>query len=225
MIRLLLADDQDLIREGLRLILDLDQDIEVIAEASDGRQAVDLARRLRPDIVLMDLRMPNMDGVEATRRIAVLPTPPKVLVLTTFDDDELVYDAFQAGASGFLLKDIRQGQLAHAVRAVLDGDALLSPTITRRLVERLGPDASGSPAADLLEALTPREHEILRLIAEGHTNTEIAAALHIAESTVKTHVSRILNKLQLRDRVHAVILAYEAGITRPGHHQPPELPR
>lgn len=224
MIRLLLADDQDLVREGLRLILDLADGIEVVAEAGDGRQAVDLTRRLEPDVVLMDLRMPVMDGVEATRRIASMRTPAKILVLTTFDDDELVYEAFQAGASGFLLKDIRQGQLVHAVRAVLHGDALLSPTITRRLVEGLATQpCSDTPATKMLDHLTERERGILHLIAQGHTNAEIANALYLAESTVKTHVSRILAKLQLRDRVQAVIFAYEAGVIRPG--QRPETRR
>lgn len=215
MIRVLLADDQDLIRDGLRLILDLAPDIEVVAEASDGRQAVDLTRKLEPDIVLMDLRMPHVDGVAATRRITSSGVSTKVLVLTTFDDDQLVYDAFQSGASGFLLKDIRQGQLVHAVRAIVEGDALLSPTITRRLVEQLATPATPNSTAGRLDALTDRELEILRLVAQGLTNTEIATGLHIAESTVKTHVSRILTKLDLRDRVQAVILAYESGLVRP----------
>lgn len=221
MVRVLLADDQDLVREGLRLILDLADGIEVLGEASDGAEAVDLARQLRPDVVLMDLRMPVVDGVEATRRITSSGSPAKILVLTTFDDDRLVYEAFRAGASGFLLKDIHQGELVHAVRAVVEDKTLLSSRITRRLIERLV--TSPTPDNDttkLLDELTERELEILRLIAQGHTNAEIADRVFIAESTVKTHVSRIFAKLRLRDRVQAVIFAYENGLVRPG--EPPD---
>ena len=217
MIRVLIADDQALVRGGFRMILDAQKDIEVVGEAADGRQALARARELRPDIVLMDIRMPELDGLEAARRLLRAPDPPRVLMLTTFDLDEYVYESMKAGASGFLLKDAQPEQLAHAVRVVAAGEALLSPTITRRLIEEFvrQPRApSGRPPK--LAALTDREREVLRLVARGLSNKEIAASLFLSEATVKTHVAHILTKLGLRDRIQAVVLAYESGLIRPG---------
>jgi DNA-binding NarL/FixJ family response regulator len=214
--RLLLADDQELVRTGFRLILSAEPDLEVVGEAGDGAEAVDAARRLAPDVVLMDVRMPKMDGIEATRRLGrIAPQPPRVLMLTTFDLDEYVYDALRAGASGFLLKDAPAAQLVDAIRIVAAGDALLAPSITRRLIAEFvrRPQPADTPA---LAELTPRELEVLKLIAEGLSNTEIAAELFLSEATVKTHVKRVFAKLDLRDRVQAVVLAYRCGLVEPG---------
>jgi DNA-binding NarL/FixJ family response regulator len=217
MIRVLIADDQALVRGGFKLILESQSDIEVVGEAADGREAVELARSLAPDVVLMDVRMPEMDGIEATRRLGLLSSPPHVLVLTTFDLDEYVYAAMKAGAAGFLLKDVRPEQLADAVRTAAAGEALLAPAITRRLVEefvRRPPPGQAAPAA--LDDLTERELEVLRLIARGRSNGEVAKDLFLSEATVKTHVTHIFTKLGLRDRVQAVVLAYETGLVQPG---------
>jgi DNA-binding NarL/FixJ family response regulator len=216
-IRVLIADDEAIVRDGLRTILDLEADMTVVGEAADGAQAVAAARELTPDVVLVDIRMPGMDGIEATRLMLRAANPPRVLVLTTFDRNEYVYEAMRAGASGFLLKDVRRHQLAEAVRTVVKGDTLLAPTITRRLIEefctRPSPATTTPPA---LAELTPREVEVLTYVARGHSNAEIAAALFVAESTVKTHIARIMAKLSLTDRTQAVITAYETGLIRPG---------
>jgi DNA-binding NarL/FixJ family response regulator len=210
-IRVLIADDQALVRGGFRLILEGRPDIEVVGEAEDGDQAVRLARELEPDVILLDIRMPNLDGIEATRRIAASGSPARVLVLTTFDLDEYVYGAVRAGASGFLLKDVRPAELVDAVRVVAAGNALLGPTVTTRLLERFADPVPARDAA-ALGSLTEREREILRLLASGLSNAEIAAQLVVGETTVKTHVSNLLRKLGVRDRVQAVILAYENGL-------------
>ncbi len=215
---MLLADDHQLVRTGFRVILELEDDIEVAGEASDGRQAVDLARQLRPDVVLMDVEMPGMDGLEATRAITT-EDGPSVLILTTFDRDEYLFAALQAGASGFLLKNGTPEALTEAVRVIARGDALLAPQITGRVIAAFArPGVSTAPGPDgrRLDDLTPREHEVLVLLAGGATNAEIAAALHLGETTVKTHVSRVLMKLGARDRTQAVVLAYELGVVRPG---------
>ena len=216
--RVVVADDQTLVRGGFRMILGA-AGIPVVAEAADGGQAVAAVLKHRPDVVLMDIRMPEMDGLEATRRILAAPAGRdcRIIILTTFDLDQYVYAALTAGASGFLLKDVTPEQLVAAVRMVRSGDALLAPSITRRLVERFAPRAPATPAvhADLSE-LTPRELEVLRLLARGLSNAELAAELTLNEATVKTHVGRILTKLQLRDRVQAVVLAYETGLAGPG---------
>ncbi|MDH6223782.1 MULTISPECIES: response regulator transcription factor [Streptomyces] len=227
--RVVIADDQALVRAGFRMILAADG-VDVVAEAANGAEAVDAVRRTRPDVVLMDVRMPETDGLEATRRIlaGAAPDAPRVIILTTFDLDEFVYAALTAGASGFLLKDVTPEHLVSAVRLVRTGDALLAPAITRRLVERYARQATGPgavtgagpgfPAAALhrdLAALTPRELEVLRLLAQGLSNAELAGHLHLAETTVKTHVGRVLAKLGLRDRVQAVVLAYESGLVGP----------
>jgi DNA-binding NarL/FixJ family response regulator len=213
-----IADDQALVRAGFRMILETDDRIRVVGEAADGEEAVTVVRRLRPDVVLMDIRMPVLDGLEATRRILAGGAPgPRVIMLTTFDLDEYVYAAITAGASGFLLKDISPEQLLAAVRLVAAGDALLAPSITRRLIERFA--RPGGPVAaqpQELAVLTPREREVLLLIARGRSNAELAEALVLSEATVKTHVARILSKLGLRDRVQAVVLAYETGLITPG---------
>jgi DNA-binding NarL/FixJ family response regulator len=217
MIRVLIADDQTLVRGGFRLILDAQEDIEVVGEAADGREALALACELSPDVVLMDIRMPELDGLEATRRLLADGDAPRVLMLTTFGEDEYVYDAMKAGASGFLLKDLRPEQLAEAVRVAAAGDALLAPSITRRLIEefvRRPPPGAGPPAE--LSELTERELEVLRLIARGLSNAEIAAKLFLSEATVKTHVTHVLTKLGLRDRVQAVVFAYESGLVQAG---------
>jgi DNA-binding NarL/FixJ family response regulator len=212
MIRILIADDEALVRGGLRMILDAQADFEVVGEAGDGRDALSMAAELAPDLVLMDIRMPGLDGLETTRRL-LTDAGPKVLVLTTFDLDEYVYEAIRAGASGFLLKTAPPEQLVGGVRAVMAGDALLSPQITRRLLDRFiqrpPPSAHRPPE---LGDLSPRELEVLRLIADGHSNAEIAAALFLTEATVKTHVNHILTKLRVRDRVQAVGLAYRTGL-------------
>ena len=221
MIRVLLADDQALVRGGFRMILEAQNDVDVIAEAEDGQQAIALARELRPDVVLMDIRMPGLDGLEATRRLLTAREPPRVLILTTFDLNEYVYEAMKSGASGFLLKDVRPEQLAAAVRIVAGGDALLAPAITRRLIEEfVRRPPPGQRAPDALAELTDRELDVLKLIARGLSNGEIAQTLFISEATVKTHVTRILTKLKLRDRVQAVVFAYECGLAQPGAPAP-----
>ena len=217
-ITVLIADDQALLRTGFRMILSAEDDIDVIGEASDGHQAVRLARQLQPDVVLMDIRMPGLDGIAATRLLAGPDTthPARVIILTTYDLDEYVYDALASGASGFLLKDVPPEDLVQGIRHVAAGDALLAPSITRRLIAqftRCRPARPVPPAADLL---TPRELEILALVATGQSNAEIAAFLHLSENTVKTHVAHVLDKLGLRDRVHAVVYAYETGVVEPG---------
>ncbi|WP_041253848.1 response regulator transcription factor [Frankia sp. EAN1pec] len=215
--RVVVADDQALVRAGFRMILTADG-IEVAADAADGAQAVDAVRRTRPDVVLMDIRMPVMDGLEATRRILSGTTEaPRVIILTTFDVDQYVYAALTAGASGFLLKDVSPEQLVAAVRLVRAGDALLAPTITRRLVERFAsPERVAAATHRDLATLTPRELEVLRFLARGLSNAELAARFQLSEATVKTHVARILGKLRLRDRVQAVVVAYETGLVTPG---------
>jgi len=214
MIRVLLADDQSLVRAGFRMILRAEPDIDVVGEAADGREAVEQARHLKPDVVLMDIRMPGLDGIEATRQVTALDPPARVLVLTTFDLDEYVYESLRAGASAFLLKDAPEQQLVAAVRVVADGGSLFSPSVTRRLIERFARESSSAPAG--LEELTPREQQVLRLVARGRSNAEIAAELVVSEHTAKTHVASILQKLELRNRVQAVVLAYESGLIRPG---------
>ena len=214
---MLLADDQELVRDGFRMILNHEDDIEVVAEASDGRQAVDLAKRLLPHIVLMDVRMDVMDGLEATRRIMLSGVETRVLILTTFDVDEYVYEALRAGASGFLLKDVSAAQLVDGVRVIAGGEALLAPSVTRRLLERFTPQL---PTVDrtltaAIESLSPRELEILRLLASGFSNAELAAHFFVSEATVKTHLTHVFRKLRVRDRVQAVIAAYDAGLVRP----------
>jgi DNA-binding NarL/FixJ family response regulator len=216
--RVLIADDQALLRAGFRLIIGSERDLEVVGEAADGLQAVELARRLRPDVVLMDVRMPNLDGIEATRRLLEDGgAPTRVLMLTTFDLDEYVFEALRAGASGFLLKDAPADQLIGAIRVVAGGEALLAPSVTRRLIEEFArrPVPTRSQTPDLAD-LTPRELEVLVLVARGRSNAEIADALFLGRTTVKTHVGRILMKLDLRDRVQAVVLAYESGVVQPG---------
>jgi DNA-binding NarL/FixJ family response regulator len=210
-IRVVVADDQELVRTGLRTILD-GQGFDVVGEAADGREAVEAARRLRPDVVVMDVRMPNMDGLEATRRIVAEPSPPRVLVLTTFDLDEYVYEALRAGASGFLLKGAPTAQVVEAVRVVAAGDALIAPSVTRRLIDEFARSRPEAVSAPELEELTEREREVLDLLAQGRSNPEIAEALVVTAATVKTHVAHILSKLGVRDRVQAVILLYESGL-------------
>jgi len=215
-IRILLADDQDLVREGLRMLLDAEDDLEVVGEAGDGKEALAEIRRLDPDVVLMDVRMPELDGIEATSRIAATGSSARVLVLTTFDLDEYVYRALRAGASGFLLKDASREQLVGAVRTVARGEALLAPAVTRRLIEDFcrGPEPGAVP--ERAAALSERELDVLRLLARGLSNAEIAEELVLGETTVKSHVARVLQKLGLRDRVQTVVFAYESGLVRPG---------
>ena len=219
-VRLVIADDQALVREGFAALLGAQPGLTVVGTAGNGREALDLARRLRPDVVLMDVRMPVMDGLVATRQLlgdGNGGTSVKVLILTTFDLDEYVYEALRAGASGFLLKDASSADLVAAVRVVAAGDALLAPSVTRRLIADFARQRLPErPRPDVLAALTPRETEVLTLIARGNSNAEITATLVLSEETVKTHVSRILAKLGLRDRVQAVVLAYECGLVRPG---------
>jgi DNA-binding NarL/FixJ family response regulator len=215
-VRVLLVDDDDLMRAGLRSVLSSDDGIEVVGEAGDGRAALDEVRKLRPDLVLMDIRMPDLDGISATREVLAAEPAIRVVVLTTFEEDDYIFEALSAGASGFLLKRTKPEELIAAIHTVADGDSLLSPSVTRRVIDRM----AGQPAAALsgarLEALTPREREVLELVGRGLSNQEIAEAFFIEESTVKTHVKRILMKLGLRDRVQAVILAYETGVIRTG---------
>lgn len=218
-ITVLLCDDQELVRDGFRLILDLDDHVEVVGEASNGQECLRLTAELSPQVVLMDVRMPRMDGIEATRRLVAAGSPSRVLMLTTFDLDELVYAALSAGASGFLLKDVPREQLVGAVRMVARGDAVLSPALTRRLVARFvaaPPPSPNTPIA--LARLSGRELEVFALLARGRSNAEIAGELFLGDATVKTHVANILAKLELRDRVQAVVLAYEIGYLRPGQH-------
>jgi DNA-binding NarL/FixJ family response regulator len=222
MIRILLVDDQALVRAGFRMILDAEPEMEVVGEASDGREAVDQVRSLRPDVVLMDIRMPELDGLEAARRILNTngAEAPKILMLTTFDLDEYVYEALRAGASGFLLKDTPPEQLVSAIHVIAQGEALLSPSVTRRVISEFIKGTGPKPQAQFprLQDLTARELEVMKAIARGLSNAEIAKELFVSETTVKTHVARILMKLGLRDRVQAVVLAYEAGVVQPGDH-------
>ncbi|MBV9099908.1 MAG: response regulator transcription factor [Candidatus Dormibacteraeota bacterium] len=216
MIRVLIVDDQELVRAGFRMILEAQEGISVVAEAGDGEEAVDVARTARPDVVLMDIRMPRLDGVEATRRLQ----DTRVIILTTFDHDEYVVEALRAGASGFLVKDAPPEELVRAVRVVAAGDALLSPTVTRRLLDGVMTRLQVRRDPPGWDDLTDRERDVLRLLAAGRSNTEIAADLHVSETTVKTHVSHVLEKLGLRDRVQAVVLAYETGLVTPGAASP-----
>ena len=218
MIRVLLADDQALVRAGFRALLDAQADLEVAGEAGDGIEAVDLARELRPDVVLMDIRMPRRDGLEATREIAADPalTDVHVVILTTFELDEYVFEAIRAGASGFLVKDTRPADLIEAVRVVAGGDALLSPGVTRRLIAEFASRAKAPPASEALAELTDREREVMALAAAGLSNDEIAAQLVVSPATAKTHVSRAMTKLGARDRAQLVVAAYECGLVRPG---------
>ncbi len=217
MIRVLLADDHRLVRTGFRVILGLEDDIEVVGEAENGAQAVEATAAQHPDVVLMDVEMPGMDGLEATRRIVAAGGGPSVLILTTFDRDDYLFAALDAGASGFLLKNSSPESLVEAVRVVARGDALLAPEITRRVISAFArPGRARAEPGARLDELTPREHEVLIALAGGATNAEIAAALHLGETTVKTHVSRVLTKLGARDRTQAVVLAYELGVVRPG---------
>jgi DNA-binding NarL/FixJ family response regulator len=217
MIRVVIADDQALVRAGFSLILEAQDDIEVVGEAVDGVQAVDRVQALKPDVVLMDIRMPIVDGIEATRRVAATCPATRVLVLTTYDLDEYVYQALRAGASGFMLKDVPPAELVRAVRTILAGEALLAPSVTRRLLdEYLRRPRAAAPADERLARLTDRETEVLRLLARGMSNAEIAGALFLGDATVKTHVGRVLTKLGVRDRLQAVVLAYETGLVMPG---------
>lgn len=218
MIRVLIADDQAMIRSGLRMILETESNITVVGEAADGDDAVQLARRARPDVVLMDVRMPRMDGIEATQAICAEPSAPRVLILTTFDLDDYVYAALRAGASGFLLKDAPAEQLVEAIRVVAEGDALLAPSVTRRLIDELArrPSLDSGAVAGVAD-LTDRELDVLRLVARGLSNAEIATELFLGEATVKTHLGRVFAKLQVRDRAQAVVAAYESGVVTPGN--------
>jgi DNA-binding NarL/FixJ family response regulator len=213
-IRVLIADDQALVRSGFRLILETRADLEVVGEAENGKEAISLAHELAPDVILMDIRMPILDGIEATRQIVAAESRARILVLTTFDVDEYVYEAIRAGASGFLLKDVRPADLIDAIRLIADGNALLGPTVTRRLLDRFA--ASNVPSdPTIISDLTERERETLQLLASGLSNAELAQKLFLSETTVKTHVSSILRKLGVRDRVQAVIAAYNAGLVHP----------
>ncbi|MGI5323910.1 response regulator [Actinomadura nitritigenes] len=215
-VRVLVADDQDLVRAGFSMIIEAREDLTVVGEAGDGESAVRAAERLRPDVVLMDVRMPGADGIDATRRITASGDPPKVIILTTFDLDEPLYAALRAGAAGFLLKDVRPDELAEAIRVVARGDALLAPSVTRRLLDRFTATEPRAPVRpEALAELTGREMQTLELVARAASNAEIAARLVVTEATVKTHVSSILRKLGLRDRVQAVVLAYDLGLVRP----------
>ncbi|MDT7843347.1 response regulator transcription factor [Streptomyces justiciae] len=214
--RILLCDDQELIRMGLRMVIDSQPDLAVVGEAADGHAALELSTELRPDLVLMDVRMPGVDGLTATRKLCAGPDAPKVLVVTTFDLDEYAYGALRAGASGFLVKDALGEEILVTVRAVLRGDVMMGPSVIRRLVERFVLPAASTTPDERLDLLTGREREVLTLVARGLSNQEIAARLFLGETTVKTHLGRILGKLELRDRVHAVIFAYESGLIRVG---------
>jgi DNA-binding NarL/FixJ family response regulator len=218
-IRVLIADDQALVRMGFRMILESQPDIEVVADAADGEQAAHSTRRLRPDVVLMDIQMPGLDGLEATRRITAT-AGPRVIILTTFEHDDYIFDALQAGASGFVLKNAPPEELLHAVRVVADGDALLAPSVTRRIIGDIARRRPDPEARSRLEELTQREREVLALLARGRSNAELASDLVVSEGTIKTHVSSLLFKLGLRDRVQAVVLAYESGLVTPGDTPP-----
>jgi DNA-binding NarL/FixJ family response regulator len=221
-VRIIVADDHHVVRTGFAALLDTQPDFTVVGTACDGDEAVRICRELSPDVALMDVRMPVMDGIEATRQLAG-PSGPRILILTTFDLDQYVYDALCAGASGFLLKDVTAERLFDAVRIIAAGEALLAPAVTRRLISeftRLRPKPEGAPATAALATLTPRETQVLRLVAEGLSNTEIAARLVVTEETVKTHVSRMLSKLGLRDRTQAVVMAYETGLVVPRAQEP-----
>jgi DNA-binding NarL/FixJ family response regulator len=214
-ISVVVADDQELVRTGFRVILNSEPDIEVVGEAADGREAIETAKQLGPDVVLMDIRMPVLDGLAATRRIVTGPdSRPRVLILTTFDLDEYVYEALRSGASGFMLKDNPADQLITAIRVVSEGEALLAPQITRRLISEFTRSRPSTARPELLQILTDRETEVLKLVAHGLSNSEIAGELYVAETTVRTHVGHLLTKLELRDRVQAVVLAYESGLIR-----------
>lgn len=215
-IKVVVVDDQELVRTGFRVILNAEPDLEVVGEASNGQEAINIVGRVSPDVVLMDIRMPVLDGLAATRQIVIDPeTPPRVIILTTFDLDEYVYEALRLGASGFLLKDGPADQLLSAVRVVARGEALLAPQVTRRLIAEFSRRMRTTTRPHLLQTLTPRELEVLQLMARGLSNTEIGTELHVAETTVRTHVARVLAKLDLRNRVQAVVLAYEAGLVHP----------
>jgi len=216
MTRVVVADDQALVRAGLKMVLEAEPDIEVVGEAADGNEVLDVARRVAPDVVPMDIRMPGLDGLEASRRLLAGADPPKVLVLTTFDEEEYLYEALRAGTSGFLLKVSPPEQLIGAIRTVADGNALIDPAVTRRVIEAFGRRATASPPPASYEELTAREREVLVLLARGRSNAEIADELIVGDATVKTHVARVLMKLGLRDRVQAVVFAYEHGIVTPG---------
>ena len=219
MIRVLIADDQALVRTGFRVILNAEPDLEVVGEAADGRETIEAVRTQRPDVVLMDIRMPNLDGIEATRRLAAAAPAPRVLILTTFDLDQYVYEALRAGASGFLLKDASAEELLQAVRVVAAGEALLSPSITRRLIADYARRSPPNERPAALDELTPRELEVLRLIARGLSNRDVARKLVLGDATIKTHVARIFAKLDLHDRTQAVVLAYETGLVTPGESE------
>ncbi len=216
MIRVLIVDDQALVRAGFRMILEAEPDLEVVGEAGDGSAAIDAVRTLRPDVVLMDIRMPGVDGIEATRRLTEAGAQSRIVILTTYDLDEYVFDALAAGASGFLLKHVPPEELVRGVRVAASGEALLAPSITKRLIEEFARQRAPMRAGTDLKTLTDRELEVLRLLGRGLSNPEIARELQVGEATVKTHVAHVLDKLELRDRVQAVILAYEIGLIKPG---------
>jgi DNA-binding NarL/FixJ family response regulator len=216
-IRIVLADDQPMLRMGFRMVFEAQPDLEVVAEANDGQEVLDVLRATPADVVLMDVRMPHLDGVEATRRICAEPNPPRVLILTTFDLDEYVYEGLRAGASGFLLKDVPPPELLRAIRVVAAGDAIVAPSVTRRLLDQFARHLPrDEPASPALDRLTSRERDVLLEVARGRSNAEIAETLFLSEATVKTHVAHILTKLEVRDRVQAVVLAYESGLVTPG---------
>jgi DNA-binding NarL/FixJ family response regulator len=216
-IRVLIVDDQALVRAGFRMILEAQPDIDVVGEAENGLTAIDAARSLRPDVVLMDIRMPGLDGIEATRRLTAMGSSAHVVILTTYDLDEYVFDALAAGATGFLLKHVPPEELVHGVRIAAGGESLLAPSVTRRLIEEFARQRSQVHVpSKAMDSLTDRERDVLKLLARGRSNPEIAAELHVGEATVKTHVAHVLDKLDLRDRVQAVILAYEVGLIKPG---------
>jgi RNA polymerase sigma factor (sigma-70 family) len=221
-VRVIIADDQSMVRAGFRSLLDSEPDIEVVGEAADGAQAVDAVRRFGPDLALVDIRMPHMDGLEATRRIVESGSPTRIIILTTFDLDEYVYKGLRAGASGFLLKEASPEQLIAAIHVVAQGEAVLAPTVTRRVVEAFNQLPSRREELhDALETLTAREREVLSLLARGYSNAELAERLVVSEATAKTHVRHVLGKLGLRDRVHAVVFAYESALVRPGDAEAP----